>query len=606
MPNFNNTSYTTKMTVKEPSVANRLFSSYTAMYNFASDANDTAINGLTFKIANSSNEFENGEYYLVSGAGTNNVVFRRVLTSSTLKATAPLSSVTNASGVTIQLNENEVNDGVYNRFLVDKNGVIVSGDVIQHGTVKSATTVDDIIDVEINNKVIQVSHKTKPNLNGGFVKFNTDGYGHIISTSAVTASDLPSHTHDYISSVTTDNAINKTVSNNVVTLAHKTSTPQSLGLVKIQTDAFGHVINSTDAVGTDLPSHIHSFNEITNKSLLVSGLTDSKTVKFSYDKRVKADAVIEDALSFTVTSTTVNNLKKNLIKVNNDGLYAVSYCDLDLGRNMLIFANANGVSSISLSNVGRDIPLSAATNSPIQLSLLNHQMTFDLEEKQDVTPNGNYSLMKFDKYGLLLSGSNEPIPINSEFKVSDNLLARTFEITCDDDLVENISEITDADFAKALNVDVKCYNFIDDLIDKKRYGVLPSDLRAAGLTNLINVDSNNNESVDIISFLCLKTEYYSRLVKKQREQFDLANYLSFVFNFTYDNLYSFYTPKNLTIVKFAFFNISEVTATYRNNPMIINSSDQTFEMTGNSYANFQIDSSLVDGTPKALGIYYHY
>ena len=58
MPNFNNTSYTTKMTVKEPAVANRLFSSYTAMYNFASDANDTAINGLTFKIANSSNEFE--------------------------------------------------------------------------------------------------------------------------------------------------------------------------------------------------------------------------------------------------------------------------------------------------------------------------------------------------------------------------------------------------------------------------------------------------------------------------------------------------------------------------------------------------------------------
>ena len=603
MPNFNNTSYTTKMTVKESAIANRLFNSYTAMYNFASDANDTAINGLTLTVAESVNKYENGEYYLVSGAGTNNVVFERVLTSNTLKTTSPLSSITNASGVTIQLNENEVNDGVYNRFLVDKNGVIVSGDVVQHGTVKSATTVDDIINVEINNKVIQVSHKTNSNINDGFVKFNTDGYGHIISTSAVTASDLPSHTHDYLSSITTDNAIDKTISDSVATLTHKTSTPQSLGLVKIQTDAFGHVIDSTDAVGTDLPSHIHSFNEITNKSLLISGLTDSETVKFSYDNRVKADVAIEDALSFTVTSTTINNLKKNLIKTNNDGLYAVSYCDLDLGRNMLIFANANGVSSLSLSNVGRNIPLSAATNSPIQLSLLNHQMTFDLAEKQDVTPNGNYNLMKFDKYGLLISGSSEPIPINSEFKVSDNLLARTFEITCDKDLIENVTEISDADFAKALNVDVKSYNFIDDLVDKKRYGVLANDLTTAGLTNLVNIDSNNNESVDIISFLCLKTEYYNRLVKKMQEQ---LNYMNFTIDFTYDNSYNFYTLRKITIVKFAFFNISEVSVTYNNNTTVINSSEQTFTKNGNTYANFQIDSNLIDGTPKALSIVYYY
>ncbi len=153
----------------------------------------------------------------------------------------------------------------------------------------------------------QYAHPTYTSKTSGLYKITVDGLGHVSATAAVTASDLPSHTHPYLpdttkyagsSSVggaaTSANKLNIGSSNigNSTTpvyfdsttglpvalsytieksvpadakftdtvYTHPTHTAKASGLYKITVDELGHVSAASAVTGTDLPSHSHNLN----------------------------------------------------------------------------------------------------------------------------------------------------------------------------------------------------------------------------------------------------------------------------------------------------------------------------------------------------------
>ena len=153
----------------------------------------------------------------------------------------------------------------------------------------------------------QYAHPTYTSKTSGLYKITVDGLGHVSATAAVTASDLPSHTHPYLpdttkyagsSSVggaaTSANKLNIGSSNigNSTTpvyfdsitglpvalsytieksvpadakftdtvYTHPTHTAKASGLYKITVDELGHVTAASAVTGTDLPSHSHNLS----------------------------------------------------------------------------------------------------------------------------------------------------------------------------------------------------------------------------------------------------------------------------------------------------------------------------------------------------------
>lgn len=148
-----------KATAAAPIIADRIFSGKTEMMDFLS-GDTTAINGLHLSVV-SDDIAERGAFQSSSGAGTPNA---KVV-----------------------------------QFLTDEN---LSG-----GTQ---------IEITRNNGRYVLSHKNNKKVTNEFVKITTDSQGHIISTSAVTASDLPSHTHDIAEINNLENALTGYTSINTV------------------------------------------------------------------------------------------------------------------------------------------------------------------------------------------------------------------------------------------------------------------------------------------------------------------------------------------------------------------------------------------------------
>ena len=151
------------------------------------------------------------------------------------------------------------------------------------------------------------THPTYTAKTNGLYKITVDELGHVSATAAVTASDLPSHTHPYLPDTTkyagsssvggaatsanklnigSSNignsttpvyfdsttglpvALNYTIEKSVpadakftdTVYTHPTYTAKASGLYKITVDELGHVSAASAVTGTDLPSHSHNLN----------------------------------------------------------------------------------------------------------------------------------------------------------------------------------------------------------------------------------------------------------------------------------------------------------------------------------------------------------
>ena len=610
MSNFNNTSYTTKMTVKEAAIANRLFNSYAAMYNFASDANDTAINGLTFAVTESVNEYENGKYYLKSGAGTNNVVFERILTSNDVKVNNALSASTNSSGLTISLKESEVVPGVYNTLHINEYGLAVSGTNKNYGDITSATTTNSGVTININGDTIEFGHKVgNAVINDALLKFTIDDFGHIVTTSAVTASDLPSHTHSqYISGITSSNSgITASKNNGVVNLQHEAGKLIPLSFVKIQTNERGHVINSSAVTASDLPSHTHTLSSLTDTENLISGVTDSPSINLTLTNSVlSGDVTINTATTYTLSSVTPEILKQNIISASPQGLVALSWCEIDEANNALIFSNTNGKSSMPLSGVGRYTNLVNAFEGPFQIDKFDGETVIDLVVQSGITPNQPYREAVFNKYGIATSGVSDNWQFNQRVEVNNNITSKQFFNIIGNDIIENARNISNDDIDAIDNVDFGSYNFKSDAVDIKRYGLIEYYHRNGYFKDLYTQNTNGYNSVDMISLLALKLQ---ALTKKTKE---LASSLSsrtdtitITFNHEEEIIYF---PISGTISQFRFYNFPSNSSSvdmYIGNSatattLVYNTSAMTIN--ADSFLRFRIDSSLV--VPGTLRCFY--
>ena len=601
MSNYNNTSYTTRMTVKAPAIANRLFNSYAAMYNFASDANDTALNGLDFAVAESVNEYENGKYLLVSGAGTNNVVFERVLTSDDIKVNDPLSASTNASGLTISIKESEVVPGVYNTLHVNEYGLAVSGTNKNYGDITSAITTNSGVTININGDTIEFGHKVgNAVITDALLKFTIDDFGHIVTTSAVTASDLPSHTHSqYISGITSSNSgITVSKSNSVVNLQHEAGKLIPLSFVKIQTNERGHVINSSAVTASDLPSHTHTLSSLTDTENLISGVTDSPSINLTLTNSVlSGDVTINTATTYTLSSVTPEILKQNIISASPQGLVALSWCEIDEANNALIFCNTNGKSSMPLSGVGRYTNLVNAFEGPFQIDKFDGETVIDLVVQSGITPNQPYREVVFNKYGIATSGVSDNWQFNQKVEVNNNISAKQFFTITDRDIIENSKNISNDDINAIDSVNFVSYNFKSDAVDIKRYGVYEYNLRSGYFKDLITQNANGNYSIDIISLLALKLH---SLIKKVD---DITPTLSsrtetITINFSDHDEEIIYFPTSASISGFNFYNFPSGNRTvdmYIGNSVnatTITTSTSEITINADSFLRFKIDSSL--------------
>ena len=601
MSNFNNTSYTTKMTVKEAAIANRLFNSYAAMYNFASDANDTAINGLTFAVAESVNEYENGKYYLVSGAGTNNVVFERILTSNDIKVNDALSASTNSSGLTISLKESEVVPGIYNTLHINEYGLAVSGTNKNYGDITSATTTNSGVTININGDTLEFGHKVgNAVINNALLKFTIDDFGHVVTTSAVTASDLPSHTHNqYISGITSSNSgITVSKSNGVVNLQHEAGKLIPLSFVKIQTNERGHVVNSSAVTASDLPSHTHTLSSLTDTENLISGVTDSPSINLTLTNSVlSGDVTINTATTYTLSSVTPEVLKQNIISASPQGLVALSWCEIDEANNELIFCNTNGKSSMPLSGVGRYTNLVNASEGPFQIDRFDGETILDLVVQSGITPNQPYREVVFNKYGIATSGTSDNWQFNQKVEVNNNISAKQFFNIIATDYIENNKNITNDDINAIDSVNFISYNFKSDAVDIKRYGVWEYNLRYGYFKDLITQNTNGYNSVDIISLLALKlhslTKTYNDMLSTLTNRID-----TITISFDHEEEIVYF-PTSALISGFTFYNFpnnsSSVDMYIGDSATATTLTHSTSAMTINadSFLRFRIDSSLV-------------
>lgn len=601
MSNYNNTSYTTKMTVKEAAIANRLFNSYAAMYNFASDANDTAINGLTFAVAESVNEYENGKYYLVSGAGTNNVVFERILTSNDIKVNDALSASTNSSGLTISLKESEVVPGVYNTLHINEYGLAVSGTNKNYGDITSATTTNSGVTININGDTLEFGHKVgNAVINNALLKFTIDDFGHIVTTSAVTASDLPSHTHSqYISGITSSNSgITVSKSNGVVNLQHEAGKLIPLSFVKIQTNERGHVVNSSAVTASDLPSHTHTLSSLTDTENLISGVTDSPSINLTLTNSVlSGDVTINTATTYTLSSVTPEVLKQNIISASPQGLVALSWCEIDEANNELIFCNTNGKSSMPLSGVGRYTNLVNASEGPFQIDRFDGETVIDLVVQSGITPNQPYREVVFNKYGIATSGVSDNWQFNQKVEVNNNISSKQFFNIISTDIIENSTNVTNDDINAIDTVNFIRYNFKSDAVDIKRYGVWEYNLRSGYFKDLITQNTNGYNSVDIISLLALKLQ---SLTKKVNDITPTLSSRTDTITITFDNEEEIvYFPTSASISGFTFFNFpsnSRSVDMYIGNSATattLTTSTSAITINADSFLRFRIDSSLV-------------
>ena len=91
-----NWSQTFKMTSRAPAIDDRIFSTYTEMITYCQNVDATAIDGLTLSVSGGTID-EIGSYYVVSGAGTENVLVTKNVTELNFEADDTLNTAITVS-----------------------------------------------------------------------------------------------------------------------------------------------------------------------------------------------------------------------------------------------------------------------------------------------------------------------------------------------------------------------------------------------------------------------------------------------------------------------------------------------------------------------------
>ena len=245
----------------------------------------------------------------------------------------------------------------------------------------------------------QYTHPSYTSKTSGLYKITVDSLGHVSATAAVTASDLPSHSHTLNMASSTGSSSITLAANTKYQLTaggstyifttptdtvytHPTYTEKANGLYKITVDSLGHVSATAAVTASDLPSHTHPYLPDTTKyagSSSVGGAAtsanklnigssnignsttpvyfDSTTglpvaLNYTIEKSVPADAKFTDTV-YTHPSYTAK--ASGLYKITVDELghvsaaSAVTGTDLPFHSHNLSIASSTGTSQISLS-----------------------------------------------------------------------------------------------------------------------------------------------------------------------------------------------------------------------------------------------------------------
>lgn len=116
----------------------------------------------------------------------------------------------------------------------------------------------------------------------------------------------------------------------------------------------------------------------------------------------------------------------------------------------------------------------------------------------------------------LFAGSDRVIMRDGSISTESTMKAGAYYTTSDERLKTNIIGVSDDEIEKAKKVDLKSFNLKRD--GKKHFGVVAQEVEAAGLTELVNTDSEGMKSVDYTSLLILKIAELEKEIKDLKNQ----------------------------------------------------------------------------------------